>query len=45
VAAGPGGLGQQRREPQHPPLDGDVVNLHTALSQQLLDVPVGQTET
>jgi hypothetical protein len=30
MAAGPGGLGQQRREPQHPPVDGDVIDVHAA---------------
>jgi hypothetical protein len=30
VAAGAGGLGQQRREPQHPSVDGDVVDLDPA---------------
>jgi hypothetical protein len=41
VPARPSSLGQQRREPQHPPVDRDVVDLHTALSQQLLNVAVG----
>ena len=26
----------------HPPEDGDVVNLDTALSQEFLHIPVGQ---
>jgi hypothetical protein len=30
---------------QHPPVDGDVVDLDPALGEQLLDVTVGQTET
>jgi hypothetical protein len=38
VPAGPGALGQQRRESQDPPVDGDVVDLDAALGQQLLDV-------
>jgi hypothetical protein len=41
VAAWLGGIGQQRREPQHPPGDGDVVDLDAALGEQLLDVAVG----
>jgi hypothetical protein len=45
VAAGPGGVGEQRREPHHPPVDGDVVDLDAALGEQLLDVAVGQAET
>jgi hypothetical protein len=28
-----GGLDQQRREPLHPPVDRDVVDLDTAFSQ------------
>jgi hypothetical protein len=44
VPAGSGGLGQQRREPVHPPVDGDVVNLDTALGEEFLDVPVGEAE-
>ncbi len=44
VAAWPGGLGQQRREPQHPAIDRDVVDLDAALGEQLLDVAVRQTE-
>ena len=39
-----GGVGQQRREPQHPAVDRDVVDLDPALSEQLLDVAVGQAE-
>ena len=44
VAAGPGGLGQQRREPQHPSVDGDVVDLDPAFGEQLLDVAIRQRE-
>jgi acyl-CoA synthetase (AMP-forming)/AMP-acid ligase II len=44
VAAGPGGLGEQRSEPLHPAVDGDVVDLDAALGEQLLDVAVGQAE-
>jgi hypothetical protein len=42
MAAGPGGLGKQRREPQHPAVDSDVVDLDAALDQQLLDVAIRQ---
>jgi hypothetical protein len=44
VPAGPSGLSQQRREAQHPPVDGDVVDLDPALGEQLFDVAVGQAE-
>jgi hypothetical protein len=37
-----GGVGQQRSEPLHPPVDGDVVDLDAAFDQQFLDVPIGQ---
>jgi hypothetical protein len=40
VPAGAGGLCQQRREPLHPSVDGDVVDLDPAFSQQLLNVAV-----
>jgi hypothetical protein len=33
VAGESGGVGQQRGEPLHPPVDGDVVDLNTALDQ------------
>jgi hypothetical protein len=45
VPTGPGGFGQQGREPLHPTVDGDVVDIDAALGEQLLDVPVGQAET
>jgi hypothetical protein len=44
VPARPGNLGQQRREPLHPPVDNDVIDFDAALSEQLLDVAVGQAE-
>jgi hypothetical protein len=44
VPTRPGGLGQQWREPQYPPVDRDVVNLDPALSEELFDVAVGQGE-
>jgi len=36
----PSRIRQQRCEPLYPAVDRDVIDLHTALSQQLLDVPV-----
>jgi hypothetical protein len=44
VPTRPSGLGQQRREPQHPPVDRDVVNLDPALGEEFFDVAVGQAE-
>jgi hypothetical protein len=44
MSAGPGGVGKQRREPQHPPVDGDVVDHDAMLGQELLEVAVGQAE-
>jgi hypothetical protein len=44
VPAGPGGLGQQRREPLHLPIDGDVVDLDPAFDQELFDITVGQAK-
>jgi hypothetical protein len=44
VAAGPGGVGQQRREPLHPAVDGGVVDVDPAFGEQLLDVAVGEAE-
>jgi hypothetical protein len=44
VPAGAGGLGQQRREPPHPAVDGDMIDLDPAFSQQLLNVAVRQAE-
>jgi hypothetical protein len=41
VSARPGGVGQQRGEPLHPPVDGDVIDLNAALGEQFLDVAVG----
>jgi hypothetical protein len=34
MAAGPGGLSEQRREPLDPPVDGDVVDLDAAFGEQ-----------
>ena len=45
LTAGSGGLGEQRREPLHPPEDGDVVDLDTAFGEQFFDVAEGQAET
>jgi hypothetical protein len=44
VPTRPSGLGQQRREPQHPPVDRDVVDLDPAFGEELFDVAVGQAE-
>jgi hypothetical protein len=44
VSARPGGVSQQRREPQHPAVDGEVVDLNAALGQQFLNVAIGQAE-
>jgi hypothetical protein len=44
VPAGAGSLSQQRREPLHPPVHSDMVDLHTTLSQQFLDIAVRQAE-
>jgi hypothetical protein len=40
----PGRISQQRREPLHPPVNGDVIDLDAALGQQLLHVAEGQAE-
>lgn len=32
----------KRGEPLHPAIDGDVINLGTALSQQLFSIAIGQ---
>ena len=44
MAAGPGGVGQQWREPLYPPVDRDVVDLDAAFGEELFDVAVGQAE-
>ena len=38
----PGRVDQQRREPLHPPIEGDVVDLDATLGEKLFEVPVGQ---
>jgi hypothetical protein len=45
VPAGSGSLGEQRREPLHPAVDGDVVDLDAAFGEQFFDVAEGQAET
>ena len=35
-------LDDERREALHPPVDGDVINLDTAFSQEFFDISVGQ---
>jgi hypothetical protein len=42
VAGEPGSVGQQRGEPLHPPVHGDVIGLDTAFGEQFLDVAVRQ---
>jgi 5'-3' exonuclease, N-terminal resolvase-like domain len=44
VAAWPSGVGQQRREAQHPPIDRHVVDLHAPLAKEFLHIAVRQTE-
>jgi hypothetical protein len=44
MPARPSRVDQQRGEPLHPPIDRDVINGDTAFSQQLLNVPVGQSK-
>lgn len=44
MPTGPGGLGQQRREPLDPAIDSDVVDLDAAFGEQLLDVAVRQRQ-
>jgi hypothetical protein len=44
MAARLDGVGQQRRKAEHPPVDRHVVDLDTALSEQLRDSTVGQPE-
>jgi len=43
VAARAGGVREQRRESLHPPVYGDVIDVHTPLGQQLLHVPIGES--
>jgi hypothetical protein len=44
MPARPGGLGKQRREPLHPPVDRGVVDVDPTLGQQLFEVAVGQVD-
>jgi hypothetical protein len=44
VAGKPGGVGQQRGESLHPPVDGDVIDLDTTLDQQFFNVAIRQVE-
>jgi hypothetical protein len=44
VPAGPGGVGQQRREALNPALDGGVVDLNPAFGGQYLDMAIRQRE-
>jgi hypothetical protein len=40
VLGAAGSFGQNRREPPDPPVDGDVVDLHSALGQQLFNIAI-----
>src|SRR3954447_2219081 len=40
VAGDSGGVGEQRGEPVHPPVDGDVVDPDAAFGEEFLDVAV-----
>jgi hypothetical protein len=42
VPARSGGVNELWREGLHPPVHRDVVDVDTALGQQLLDVPIGE---
>jgi len=44
VSARAGSVGQQRREPLHPPVDADMVSLDAPLGEQLFDIAVGQAK-
>jgi hypothetical protein len=44
MPARPSNLSHQWREPLHPAVDGDVVDLDAPFGEQLLDVAVGQAE-
>ncbi len=44
VPAGSGGLGELRGEPIDPAVHRDVVHVDAAFGEELLDVPIGQTE-
>ena len=44
MPAGPGSLGQQRRESLDPAVDGDVIHVDAAFGEQLLDVAMRQRE-
>ena len=37
-----GGVGEQRGEPLHPPVDRDVVDVDAPFGQQLLRIPIRQ---
>jgi hypothetical protein len=40
VAAWPRRVNQHRREALHPPVHGDVIDLHTTLGQELFNVAI-----
>jgi hypothetical protein len=45
VQGKPGRIRQQRREPPHPPVHRDVINIDPALGQQLVHIPIRQAES
>src|SRR5206468_2087243 len=45
LTAGPGRINQQRSEPLYPPVDRDMIDLHSALGHQLFDIAVGESIT
>jgi hypothetical protein len=45
MSAGACRIDQQRRESLHPATDGHVVDLHSALGQQLFDIAIGESIT
>jgi hypothetical protein len=44
MPARPGSLSQQRREPNHPAVDRDVVDLDAAVGEQLIHVAIRPAE-
>jgi hypothetical protein len=44
VSTGPGGVDEERRQPLHPPVHGDVIDLDPTLGQEIFDIAVGEPE-
>jgi hypothetical protein len=44
VPTGPGPVGQQRREPLHPPIHGDVIDLDPSFDQESFDIAIPEPE-